>query len=87
MSEDTKKKILTYVARGLKPPGIAHSQAVILWDFSVLIRIIMKDQTTIFGWLDPQDNLWMLDEYEWLYKGGLQILAHERDIKTVEIND
>ena len=85
MTEESKKKILMYTARGLRPPSVAYSQAVILFDFSVLIRIIMKDETCIFGWLDTEDNLWMLDEYEWLAKGGLQILAHERNIKTVEI--
>ena len=85
MDEESKKKVLQYIARGLRPPSVASSQAVLLHDFSVLIRIRMKDETFIFGWLDAQDNLWMIDEYEWLYKGGLQILAHERDIKTLEV--
>jgi hypothetical protein len=69
MDEESKKKVLQYIARGLRPPSVAFSQAVLLHDFSVLIRIRMKDETFIFGWLDAQDNLWMIDEYEWLYKG------------------
>jgi hypothetical protein len=83
--DETKVKILKYICRGLKPPGVAFSQAVILNDFSVLIRIRMKDESLIFGWLDPEDNLWMLDEFEWLSKGGLQILAYEHNIKTLEV--
>jgi hypothetical protein len=83
--DENKVKILKYVSRGLKPPGVAYSQAVILWDFSVLIKIIMKNGEQVFGWLSENNDLWMIDEFEWLTKGGLQILAREHDITSLEV--
>ena len=85
MDEQAKQRVLQYVSRGLKPPGVAFSQAVILRDFSVLFRIRMKTDDEIYGWLDTDNGLFHLDAWDWLAMGGVQILAHERDIKSVEV--
>lgn len=93
LSEADKKKVLQYVSIGLKPPGVAFSQAAILFDFSVLFHVIMndKDQTDIYGWLgkDPETGkeiLAHIDAWDWLALGGLRILAQDRGIDLTEVS-
>lgn len=84
MDIETQKRILLNVIRKMIPPGIVYYQCLLKSDFSYLIHIIMRDGTGIYGYMDENDHVWLLDPWEWLEKGGLQALAYEHNIETVE---
>jgi len=85
---DTNKdaRILADIIKGYRPPAvrdIIHSYNY--HNQTLLIRIDMRDPDhQVFGFIDQRDNIWLIDEFEWVSKGGLYVLAAQRGIKRVE---
>lgn len=85
LTEERKEKIVGYLLRGLVPPGVLYYQCKMRGDFSYLIHVIMVDGQGIYAVLDATDIIHLIDPWDWLSFGGLEVLAHDHNIKSAEV--
>ncbi len=86
MLDDNKKAlVLKLTLKGIIHPIVAAVQkSYIKADFSILIRIILVDGSGIYGMVDANNDIWLLSPFEWLEKVGIEHIANEYGIETVE---
>lgn len=86
MLDDNKKAlVLKLTLKGIIYPIVAAVQkSYIKSDFSILIRIILIDGSGIYGMVNANNDIWLLSPFEWLEKVGIEHIADEYGIETVE---
>jgi hypothetical protein len=89
MLDDNKKAlVLKLTLKGIIHPIVAAVQkSYIKSDFSILIRIILIDGSGVYGLVDANNDIWLLSPFEWLEKVGIEHIANEYGIETVEAID
>jgi hypothetical protein len=85
---NTKDKvtILNYALRGVILSGVTFVEQTLVADTNtLLLRLGFYTGEIIFAMIDNDDAMWLLDEFEWLEAGGLQVLAKLKGIKDVRL--
>jgi hypothetical protein len=85
---NTKDKvtILNYALRGVILSGVTFVEQTLVSDTNtLLLRLGFYTGEIIFAMIDNDDAMWLLDEFEWLEAGGLQVLAKLKGIKDVRL--
>ena len=97
MNDDRKARLLRILTTSyhtqnpslrLMPPGVKYFEPGFIPDsLTYIYRIQMTDGLWIYGYSDLLGNLYLLDPFEWLSMGGIQILAIQRDMESVTVDE